>query len=304
MSGHDTFDDFELMVLVHEAKLETKEAKIPTIVRISAGAHMVKTDRNSNGVFQQPLHITVEQGNEQITVEVLNAHEHVLATLKLDTLANVLRPENLQPETVYSMTPNSRSVRNPKVKLTTMVYKEEDVEKGFLAGAGGDVDVLVSGQLRKAKQLVKNAGIEGGYSEMEVLKHACAGPLEVFEGLGKTQAVYMAVRGPPQSRHWTLGVWNDQGDFESEANPLRQIDITKIQSVQADPTRHHVFVVNYFDDARMRQTMTFRRIDRARDVWVEILHLMVTQARSKQLGAKSEKRTTRGSGFSYDSTAS
>merc|ERR1719409_1554855 len=59
-SGHDRFDDFELMMLVHEAMFERREAKLTTVVRVTAGLHSVRTDPNSNGIFQQPLHITVE----------------------------------------------------------------------------------------------------------------------------------------------------------------------------------------------------------------------------------------------------
>merc|ERR1719316_2522602 len=92
LSGHDRFDDFELMMLVHEATFERKEAKLTQVVRVKAGLHSVRTDPNSNGIFQQPLHITVEQGTEQIIVDLMDTHDQVLATMSLDTVEHILKP--------------------------------------------------------------------------------------------------------------------------------------------------------------------------------------------------------------------
>lgn len=280
LSGHDSFDDFELMILVHEAEFESKEAKFATVVRITAGSHSVKTDSNSNGIFQQPLHITVEQGSDEVVVDLLNSHGQVLATTSLDS-ADLLRPDSLKPEMVCAMKQRSKKLRNPKIKLSMVVYKDEDVEKGLLASGSvtSDVDILVRQQLRKAKDEGTRRSAEGGFSEMEVLRHACCGPLEVFEGLGKTHTLYVGVLGPPATRSWKLCFWTDQHNFEARELPLREVEVMKIQSVQADPSRHHVFVINFFDETRMRQTLTLRRMDRARDVWVEILHLLVTKCR-------------------------
>merc|ERR1719162_1174972 len=140
------------------------------------------------------------------------------------------------------MRQKDKRLRNPRIKLTMAVQQEEDLEKGLLAGVSSDVDDLVRLQLAKARGEGKLLHGEG-MSEFEVLRQACAGPLELFEGLGKTSTIYVAVLGPPISRRWVFGIWPDK----------------------------HVFVINYFDDSRVRQTFIFRRTDRARDVWVEIL---------------------------------
>merc|ERR1719316_1219782 len=89
-SGHDRFDDFELMMLVHEAMFERKEVKLTTVVRVTAGLHSVRTDPNSNGIFQQPLHITVEQGTDQVVVDLMNMQGATLATLTLDVVDQIL----------------------------------------------------------------------------------------------------------------------------------------------------------------------------------------------------------------------
>merc|ERR1719456_1430679 len=103
-TGHDEFDDFELMILVHEAIFESKEAKMSTVVRVTAGSHTVSTDSNSNGIFQQPLHIMVEQGTDEIVIDLLDTRSRVLATLPLQPTQHVLSAQSLQPEMVYPMT--------------------------------------------------------------------------------------------------------------------------------------------------------------------------------------------------------
>lgn len=286
LTGMDEFDDFELMILVHEAIFDRKEAKLTTVVRVTAGCHSVQTDPNSNGIFQQPLHVTVEQGTNLIVIDLLDSSHRVLATLPLETVEHVLSPKNLQPEQVFTMKQKGKGIRNPKVKLTMVVSTGNDAEQGLLAGLSSDVDILVRQQLRKAKEEGKDPHGGDSLSEMEVLKQACAGPLELFEGLGNTSSIYVAVLGPPISRRWVFGIWPDKHDFDSKKHAIQEVDLLKIQSVQADPTRHHVFVINYFDDSRVRQTFTFRRIDRARDVWVEILHLLVIKARESRKATK------------------
>lgn len=292
--GHDKFDDFELMVLVHEATFDRREDKRTTKVRITAGSHRVATQGVSNAIFQQPLHITVEQGTRRINLDLTDANQRVLATLTLDVMDHILGPKTLKPETVYPMVmKGSKGVRNPKLKLTMVVGSGTDTERGLMQNVSSDIDILVRQQLRKAKELTSSES--GGLSEMEVLKQACAGPLEVFEGLGKTAQVYMAVVGPPTSRRWMLGVWQDKKSYESREHAPTEIDLLKIQGVQADPVRLNVFVINYYDESRVRQTISFRRIDRARDVWVEILHLLVEKAHQQKRDKRYEKSVSKGS---------
>lgn len=292
VTGHDKFDDFEFLMLVHEAIFEHRGAKMTTVVRVTAGLHTVRTDPNSNGIFQQPLTIFVEQGTRQIVVDLMDTNGRVLASLCLDPQDNILTPKNMSSEQVFNMKQNNKTIRNPKMKLSMVVSTGNDAELGLVSGVRTDVDILVRQQLLKAKEVGKanNSGkSDEDLSEMEVLKEACCGPLEIFEGLGKTSSVHVAIVGPPTSRRYVLGIWDDKHDFESKRKAIEEVDLLKIQSVQADPTRHHVFVVNYFDEGRVPQTLTFRRIDRARDVWVEILYLLVTRARDSLKKTKRDK---------------
>merc|ERR1719183_1957734 len=99
--GHDEFDDFEVMIMVHEAMFERREAKLTTVVRITAGSHHVRTDPNSNGIFQQPLHIFVEQGTKTITVDLMDSPDRILATLGFDPVKDVLKVPVHQAERIY-----------------------------------------------------------------------------------------------------------------------------------------------------------------------------------------------------------
>jgi len=293
VTGHDKFDDFEFLMLVHEAIFEHRGAKMTTVVRVTAGLHTVRTDPNSNGIFQQPLTIFVEQGTTQIDVDLMDTNGRVLSTLSLDPHENILSPKNMITEQVFNMKQKNKHIRTPKIKLSMVVSNGSDAELGLISGVSSDTDILVRQQLLKAKEVGKaNAAgksVEGEPSEMDVLKEACCGPLEIFEGLGKTSSVYVAIVGPPVSRRYMLGIWDNKHDFDAKKRAIEEVDLLKIQSVQADPTRHHVFVVNYFDESRVPQTLTFRRIDRARDVWVEILYLLVTKARNAPKKVRRDK---------------
>lgn len=289
--GVDQFDDFELVIFVHRAIFEHKD-KLATVVRVRAGPHMVSTDPNSRGIFHQALHVTVEQGVSELEVDLCDAHGKALATLNFDTAQHLLKPEDLKPETLFSMKQKAKGVLNPKIMLTMVVSHESDEATGLLSSSAGagDMGMLVAQQLRKAKE---QGSFEGGgdeFTEIDVLQKACEGPLEIFEGLGKTKAVYATVQGPPTSRRWLFHVWPDQKASLAGA-PKFEVNLLKVQSVQADPTRHHVFVIHYFDECRIRQTLTFRRVDRARDVWVEILLLLCRTAREAHKQNRKSQKT-------------
>merc|ERR1719389_1195664 len=116
------------------------------------------------------------------------------------------------------MKQKGKGIRNPKIKLTLTPQQEKDVEKGLVSNASSDLDDLLRFQLAKARKDGR-----GDASEMQVLMQACAGPLELFEGLGKTSNVYVAVLGPPHSKRWILGIWNDKKDFDAKRPPKQEV---------------------------------------------------------------------------------
>jgi len=291
--GCDKFDDFELMVLVHEAMFDRVgiPAKVATMVGITAGRHSVQTDPNTKSVFQQPLHISVEQGTQELVIDLLDSSERVLASLRMDILKDILNVSKLPQEQVYNMQQKGKGVRNPKIMLTIVASQSADEETGLVGATGADVNWLVQQQLRKAREETLDSG--GQTTETDVLKQACSGPLELFEHLGKTHQVFVAVLGPPSSKRWILGIWNDKHELEHKHRAIREVDLLRVQGVQSDPTRTNVFVITYFDEHRASQRLMFRRVDRARDVWVEMLQILVTHARDHRKETKHQRGHTR-----------
>jgi hypothetical protein len=291
ISGHDQFDDFEMMVHVHEASVEKKEAKLTTFVRLTAGAHSVQTETSSKSVFQQPLHILIEQGTSHLQIELLekSRSERVLAALKMDVMKDILGPKSHAPEQVYHMQQKGRGFRNPQITLT-LVTDMNDLETGGL-GNSDEVGWLVKQQLKKAKEEVKEEGGGEASTEIDLLMKACAGPLELFEHLGKIYEVYVAVLGPPNSRKFAFGIWNNKSEFDNKHRAIKEVDLLRVSSVQADPTRANVFIVTYINEHKSSQRMMFRRVDRARDVWVDLLQTVVFKAREHKKEQKNQRMT-------------
>merc|ERR1719253_268098 len=133
VTGYDPFDDFELTVLVHEAQFERRQTKLTTVVRITCGRFKVTTDPSSKGVFQQYLQILVEQGTQNVVVDLLDSGDRILATLKLNVMAAILQKKNSCEEELYNMKQKGKGVRNPKVKLTLVTQLASDMESGLLS---------------------------------------------------------------------------------------------------------------------------------------------------------------------------
>lgn len=281
-AGHDQFDDFELTVMVHEVNFDRGGDRTSTMVRITSGPNSALTEAASSGNFQQPLTINVDQGSPDVLIELLDSSESVLAQLRLDVMRDVLGSRAPGPESVVGMRARSSRVRNPRIKLTMQVHTDDDLEANR-DPSGNEVEWLVRQQLSKV----------GGSDaqEPDALKAACSGPLELFEGMGGLDKVYVSILGPPSSRRWALGVWRDKNDFDRRALPVVEVDMLRVRSVQADPTRSNVFVMNYFDEHRVSQRLRFRRVDRARDVWVELLQRVITKIHDSRRDKK-EKRNT------------
>merc|ERR1719440_1017996 len=236
-------------------------------------------------------------------------NRRVLATMSLDVSKDILSDPSGQQEVVFPMKKKVGEVNNVKIKLTLVAQDGSELdcaERGLIAqplsargrqsmhSSSNGTDVLVRQQLKKAeaesrKRQSKGKDCKDAVSDLDVLLQAACGPLEMFESLGKTRNVYVAASGPPHSRRWSLGVWNDMQDYQCGKPVMMDVDLLKVESVQGDPSRHHVFLLKYFDADRVPQILTLRRIDRARDVWVEILHILVSKAREWKMQAKQEK---------------
>lgn len=292
--GYDSFDDFDLLVHVHEVAMEHKASHLRTQVRLSAGHQKVSTDKSSRGIFQTPLLIHVEQGTVYLLVELISESGTVIAAHKLNIVKDILRPSNLNERWFPLVVKNSKVLLKPKVKLTFCISTGSE-EEGLFLGKDPHTAYLLKRQLTLAEQAVvdktdaRDPQKDGVQQEIDVLKQACAGPLEMFCHFGSTDKRYAGVLGPPQSRRWVLAFWRDQEEFERKKEATLEIDMLKILGVGADPSRADVFVISYYDENRIHKQATFRIIDRPTKVWVEMIQLCLQTARRWRKEKKSFK---------------
>mmetsp|Transcript_18093 Transcript_18093/g.52714 ORF Transcript_18093/g.52714 Transcript_18093/m.52714 type:complete len:348 (-) Transcript_18093:437-1480(-) len=285
-TGADKFDDFELMVLVHEAMYTSTHKKLTTLVRVSAGMQVVETDESNKGLFQQPLSILVEQGTDVICLELIEKKgKKVLAALKLDIEKELLDQKDGMRQKVVSMKQKSKGVTNPRLKVTFALNTENEAEKGLLAGI--DLGVQANMMLREQLQMAED-GIEGEpMSELDLLAKGCTGPVDMFGKWGSRDTVYISVKGPPEVKRYCLGVWKDRGDIGQSLKALHIIDLLKIVSVQPDPGRNEVFVITFMTAEKTKKRLTFRRLDRSRETWVDMFQLLIKRIHDKK---ESERR--------------
>jgi len=294
VTGCDTFDDFEMWVHVHEVIYTTRASKLSTAVRLIAGDQQVTTDANTRGIFHKPLSIFITQGTEALVVELLDAHEmKVLATCKFDIVKDILEHANNLKDKVYPMKPKSKGVVNTKVKLTMVLDMDSEQEKGLLEGIAGEDDgispetgFLLRQELNKAVAQPRDSTAElvadAPQSEIDLLARGCVGPLEMFGTWGRRNAVYAAVLGPPAERKYVLALWNDEHEFRKHQRSTKELELLRIESVMPDPNRDNVFIINYVDKDKRRQRFNFQHLDRNRDVWVEMLTLLIRKVRAEK----------------------
>jgi len=299
-SGQDSFDDFDLLVHVHEMVNLQMKQKTKLKVRVTAGQQVAKTGKSSKGIFQCSLTISVAQGTQYLLVDLITESEVLLAQLKLHVEKDVLTQKKAQ-EKVYPMKERAKGCPlNPTVRLTLCQSNERDLEdpltESLLTGKDPETVMLMQQKLIMAEEEVKNHDrrCRESMSEMEVLMQAGGGPVETFGSFGSTTRRYCGVMGPPLSRRFFLGIWKDQQEYEGHVDAQQEIDVLKIHSVQADPGRSDVFVISYFDQHRVSKKLTCRIIDRPVKLWVEMLHLIITKAHEHHRAHKKDKKLKSG----------
>jgi len=108
--------------------------------------------------------------------------------------------------------------------------------------------------------------------------------------MGAKERVHVAIIGPPRKKKFGLHVWKTEKDFNEQKPYIDDIDLLKITSIAADPSRPEVFVVNHIDEHKTRASVKFNRVDRSRDVWVEMLQLLVMKVHAEHKEKKKEKK--------------
>jgi len=298
-AGADSFEDFDLFVVVHEVLVSASD-QTEMVVRVHAGEESATTEPHSR-VFQQPMSIFVEQGTEKLEVEILDKWgKNRWAKTEVD-IDEILKAEGGFRDRVFPMKSSRRGFAQPRVKLT--MYKtgsSEDEETGILK----DIEVsdchagmMVLDHLRAHHAaLASEADCDGHpevaaeLSQLELLASACSGYLEMLEGWGNKEKVWVAVQRDGKKKKHFFGVWRERRLQEEGEEPVEKLDLLKIKSVQADPRQDISFMIFEMQRDGSTKQHQFFRIDRARDVWVQTLALLIKEARDQKASAKGKDK--------------
>lgn len=298
--GHDAFDDFSLLVHVHELVSFSVSRKDPAFskikFRITAGRESCDTPRGSKGIFECSLTILVAQGTKYLIVDLLADNGVVLGQLKLGIEKDILSKESPVADEVHSLREKSKGCPvNPKVRLTICKSDEADLEGGFesgeTAGMSFATNLMMQRALNEAEEAVASRELHAGgdMAEIERLMQACSGPAEVFGTLGHTSRYYLGVKGPPFSRRFLVGLWADQAEYDNQADAVQECDLTKVTSIQTDPSRTDIFVIGYTDHNGLMKKWRCQIVSRKATVWVELFHRLIPKVKEFQKVRKKNK---------------
>lgn len=287
-TGTDEFDDFDLMVIAHEATF-TSLSKKTTKVRLTAGIQQVQTNDSSKGIYQEALQISIEQGTPYLLIELMDGRT-VLANLKVDILSGILKAAPVA-EKEYRLHAKCKGITNPQVKLTMHNQSNADVEKSLLSemNLSKKTEMLLHQQLLKDKERTTDEEVDSKpKSPVQTLAAALKGQLDMFGSLGSYSTVYVAVLGPPQQRKYCLSIFKDEKEYSRGARPTTEVDLLKVVSVQEDPSRPDVFHINFVDNRKNRERLAFRRLDLPTGTWVELISKLIKLIREERDMAKKD----------------
>jgi len=215
----------------------------------------------------------------------------------MDIVTEILKDKDGIPgpdkvvEQFFNMKAKKKNFLNPKIKLSFSPDTTLDEEKALIQGidASPETEWMLQQQLQKVYSLGGKSE-KSELSELALLAKGCAGPLQRFGNWGKKEDVYGAVIGPPRKKRFGFHIWDTERDFKDGKPYLEELDLLKILSVAPDPQRPEVFLMSYMDEHKTRQRKTFARVDRGRDVWVEMLQLLVKKVHEERADKRAAKK--------------
>lgn len=299
MCGVDKFPDTTLIIVVHEATYQGTIAA--SRVRLTAGDHQAMTDVDARGRFQHPISMLVEQGTQKILVDLTDAGgTSVLASLSLDVMTDIgIQRKFGFREQVFQMKQKNKAVVNPRVKLTVRddyLSGDEEALFGTISLATWENQVMFEETVAKNmeedqalnKQVVLSSEAimtssrpthQEQMSEITVLCASLRGPLELHGPWDRKRVCFVAAMGPPDHRKHCICIWQDYQAYDVRRKPQEEIDLLKILSVQPDPAKSEVFFIIYMPKRNEKRRLAFERVDRSRDLWVELLSVLVDKVR-------------------------
>lgn len=281
-AGSDDFDDFDLVIIIHEATF-TSVAKRKSKIRVTAGRHKVQTHESNKATFHEALQIFIEQGTPCLLVELMDGR-NVMASLKLDIVRNLLEGGRIVDKH-FEMQTKSKGISSCRVKLT--MHVENDIEAG--KSLISDMNLSKSSEMILHQQLMKKDKLSGGSgdeeakptSQIQTLVSGLHGTLDLFGSLGSTQSVFVTM-SCPAPRKYMLCVFKDEKEYSRGSKPTTVIDMFKILAVEEDPGRSDVFHVAYMDNQKKQHRLNLRRVDLPTGTWVELLSKLIKLIREER----------------------
>jgi len=268
-----------------------------------------RSGKQSNmNAFLQPVSIFIEQGCELLLFELVNrSGKQVLATLQLDPNDLVTGSEVMGfDERVYTMTPCHRGILQVRITLTVRSEEFED-SSPFMEMIHNihEEDLGVGLMVQNELQAVYNK--EHGYASSHLVNEeearhldqfalaiaACRGPVLLYGIWGRVENAFVAVvREPGQI---SFGIWKDESSYQSGKRPRERINVLKVVSVQPETSSEDCFLLNVMVARGVKKRYRFERVDRSRDVWVDLLTLVVDAVRRKRDEVLAKRRQERAS---------
>merc|ERR1712087_108019 len=158
-----------------------------------------------------------------------------------------------------------------------------------MGGASAETMLVLQDHLMQIMIADEEEGGGGKPSELDLLSSGCSGALEQIGSWGTREQVWFAVMCPPTVKKHSIGIWKSEEAFKAEAKPKEEIQLLKVLSVQPDAAEAGVFHLNYYTPDKVKTRATFRRVDRSRDVWVEVLGLLIEKIREDKESKKDDE---------------
>lgn len=298
-TGSDEFDDFSIMVIVHDATF-TATSRKTTRIELCAGDHKISTSDTNKGIYQEALQMEIEQGSTHLVVRLMD-YQTELAVAKLDIVQVILKNSAPILEQEFTMKPKQKGITNPKVRLTMRLEKDGDQEKSLLS----DMNLSKESEMLLQQALHRNAAQSGAslmkrgsmsnldaasasnepakpLSALQTLVQGLKGNLDMFGTLGKSSRVWVEIQGPPLMKKYQLCIFPDSKESSRSTKPSQEVDVLKILSVQEDPGRSDVFIVNYMTNNKVKERLSFQRLDLPAQTWVELLTKLIKLVREER----------------------
>jgi len=300
-TGYDPFPDTFMNVMISKVRFNSV-GKLGMMVRITAGDEVVQTQVSFDKTFREGFRLFIAQGTHEVVVELVDENQStVYASISLDPDMDIKvgndPPGFDEQELVMDEAPlDGVQVSSCKILMAFFGrnYFAEDKFEGILSHVKDSERVLVEQSLLKTYE--EQAGSYGSAdsadalgdeekaqpTNFEIVVGSCSGPVYLYGYLGKKRKVFLSITGPPVSGEWQLGVWDSEESFKKGGDAQEKINLLRVVSVQAEPSRTDVFTILFMVTRTQRQKLVLERIDRSRDVWVEMLKVLVSYIHSRR----------------------